>query len=234
MTLSSLLPHVPAVAPQDLAAAMAPGPAPARSSAPGPEPENGGDDRYHIKQRNRGLLIVEDDPRNGQLLLERAHERGFQALFATSGEEALVLARDCSPAGIVLDLGLPDIPGLDLLEMLVMKPGCPHITLFTGRPLSTDDLARIERHTSSIVSKSDRAINRLVPEHDHFLNDVARRRASAGEPPWVPGHVLPGRTFLITKPIELDRLCELLFTWIGEIPAPPPAEAPGSTTGSRA
>ena len=64
------------------------------------------------------LLIIEDDPVFARTLQDMAHERGFDTLVASSGEEGFVLARRDRPDAITLDLELPDADGWDIADRL--------------------------------------------------------------------------------------------------------------------
>ncbi len=64
------------------------------------------------------LLIVEDEPETVSLLETYFQAQGYQVFTATSGEEALSLAREHSPDLIVLDIRLPDINGFEVFRQL--------------------------------------------------------------------------------------------------------------------
>ncbi len=64
------------------------------------------------------LLVVEDDPVFREMLATLVRDRGYDALTTGSGKEAILLAQRVLPKGIVLDLGLPDIDGMSVLEQL--------------------------------------------------------------------------------------------------------------------
>jgi hypothetical protein len=85
------------------------------------------DDRSSIQDGDRVLLVVEDDPAFSATLVEVARERGYRALAASSGSEALELARDIGPDLILLDLKLPDMNGWVLLDRLKHMSETRHI-----------------------------------------------------------------------------------------------------------
>ncbi len=68
------------------------------------------------------LLIIEDDGVFGEQLVNIIHKRGFKALAATTGERGIELARERKPAGIILDVHLPDIDGWTVIERLRADP----------------------------------------------------------------------------------------------------------------
>jgi CheY-like chemotaxis protein len=64
------------------------------------------------------LLIVEDEPETANLLERYFQGQGYEVLTATSGEEALALARERPPNLVVLDIRLPDIDGFEVFRQL--------------------------------------------------------------------------------------------------------------------
>ena len=76
---------------------------------------------------NRLILAVEDDPAFAEALVGLAAELQFGCVVATTAEEALQLASDLQPDGILLDIGLPDVSGLSVLERLKRNPDTRHI-----------------------------------------------------------------------------------------------------------
>jgi CheY-like chemotaxis protein/signal transduction histidine kinase/HAMP domain-containing protein len=86
-----------------------------------------GGDRGLIRPGDHVLLIVERDPTFADILLQAAHEQGLKALIAPRGETALTLAKEVGPVAITLDLGLPDLPGLTVLQRLKEDPRTRHI-----------------------------------------------------------------------------------------------------------
>ncbi len=91
----------------------------ARRSVPSPaQPTALPDDRDAIGPHDRIVLIVEDDPSFALILQGLARERGFKVLLAQTGSDGLALARTYVPDAITLDVGLPDMDGLELLDQL--------------------------------------------------------------------------------------------------------------------
>jgi two-component system KDP operon response regulator KdpE len=64
------------------------------------------------------ILIVDDEVQIRRLLEISLSTYGYNTVFATSGKEGLVAAATHSPSLIILDLGLPDIDGMKLLQKL--------------------------------------------------------------------------------------------------------------------
>lgn len=64
------------------------------------------------------ILVVEDDPGIQRLVTLELRASGFDVLSAATGTEALSSANERTPDLVVLDLGLPDISGFDVMEAL--------------------------------------------------------------------------------------------------------------------
>jgi HAMP domain-containing protein/CheY-like chemotaxis protein/signal transduction histidine kinase len=93
-----------------------------------PAPAVISDDREGIESGDRVLLIVEDDPKFAQILLDMAREKGFKGIVTIRGETALSLAHRLHPDAITLDiLLLDDIDGWTVLDRLKMNPTTRHI-----------------------------------------------------------------------------------------------------------
>jgi len=85
------------------------------------------DDRALIVPGDPSVLIVEDDERFAKTLLEFAREKNFKGVVTQRGDSALSLARDYLPSAILLDIDLPDIDGLTVLDRLKRDPSTRHI-----------------------------------------------------------------------------------------------------------
>ncbi|HEY6643197.1 response regulator, partial [Povalibacter sp.] len=87
------------------------------------------DDRQIIQPGDPVLLIIEDDAKFGQILLDLAHDRGFKAVVSPTGSGALALVRRFNPAVITLDIRLPDMDGWRLLDILKRTAETRHIPI---------------------------------------------------------------------------------------------------------
>ncbi|MGN6582662.1 MAG: response regulator, partial [Rhizobiaceae bacterium] len=91
----------------------------APSDADGSEKEaEFADDRDSILPDDRVVLIVEDDPTFGSILLKLAQSAGLKGVLSTAGAGTVALARRFMPDAITLDLGLADIDGWVLFDLL--------------------------------------------------------------------------------------------------------------------
>jgi HAMP domain-containing protein/signal transduction histidine kinase/CheY-like chemotaxis protein len=68
------------------------------------------------------VLIVEDDPTFAGILLELAHEQGLKGVISSAGSGTVAMVRKMRPSAVTLDLGLSDIDGFVLLDLLRHDP----------------------------------------------------------------------------------------------------------------
>jgi HAMP domain-containing protein/CheY-like chemotaxis protein/signal transduction histidine kinase len=85
------------------------------------------DDRMEIQAGDAILLIVEDDPHYARIMVDLARDKGFKALLATRGDDALNLAKQYQPTAVSLDVFLPDMLGWNVLSQLKQNPLTRHI-----------------------------------------------------------------------------------------------------------
>ncbi|GAA6734331.1 response regulator transcription factor [Thermus oshimai] len=87
------------------------------------------------------ILLVEDDAQVGELVKRFLEKEGLEVVWARSGREAFHALEGFRPDLVVLDRGLPDMEGLEVLKGLRdLDPLLP-VLLLTGR---TDEESRVE------------------------------------------------------------------------------------------
>ena len=82
------------------------------------------------------LLIVEDDKKFAQVLADLGHERGFIPIVAHDGRSGFNLAVKHQPEAILLDIHLPEMDGIVLIDHLADHPETRHIPIHA---MSVDD-----------------------------------------------------------------------------------------------
>lgn len=99
------------------------------------------------------ILIVEDDPKIASFLAKGFQENAFVVDQTGSGEEAHVLARSMEYDAAIIDLMLPGMDGLSLIERLrAEKIGFPIIVLSAKRALE-DKVLCLQRGADDYVGK---------------------------------------------------------------------------------
>ena len=98
------------------------------------------------------ILLVEDDPALRRALRTTLRSRQFEVLEAATGETAIVLAADRRPDVVILDLGLPDLDGLDVLRQLRAFTDVPVIVL-TARDEQSEKIRSLDAGADDYVTK---------------------------------------------------------------------------------
>ncbi|WP_046868268.1 hybrid sensor histidine kinase/response regulator [Microvirga massiliensis] len=149
----------------------------------------------------KDLLLVEDDPNQRMSIAELLGDGGVSVTGVETAEQALeaLNARrfDCA----IIDLGLPDMPGIELIERMRKVQGGEEIPIivYTGLELSKIQERTLERMASTIIVKGDGSSERLLEETALFLHR-ALAEIPQSQQIIVPRHdtsSLEGRTILI-------------------------------------
>lgn len=85
------------------------------------------DDRDKSLLASRSVLVIEDDLAFAHILYDLAHELQYRCLVAETAAEGLQIAIDVIPDAILLDIGLPDSSGMNVLQKLKANPLTRHI-----------------------------------------------------------------------------------------------------------
>jgi two-component system KDP operon response regulator KdpE len=146
------------------------------------------------------ILLVEDDPALRRALRTTLRSREFEVLEAATGESAIVIAADRRPDVVILDLGLPDLDGVDVLRQLRAFSDVPVIVL-TARDEQSEKVRSLDAGADDYVTKPFdteellariRAALRRVPNAtaqpivlriDDLEIDLARRQVTRAEAP---------------------------------------------------
>jgi len=98
------------------------------------------------------VLIVEDEPALLRALRIDLRARGYEVTTASAGREALVEAARRPPDAVLLDLGLPDLDGTDVIRQLRDWSAVPVIVL-SGRAGSGDKIGALDAGADDYVTK---------------------------------------------------------------------------------
>jgi HAMP domain-containing protein/signal transduction histidine kinase/DNA-binding response OmpR family regulator len=134
------------------------------------------DDREQIEPGDAVILIVEDDTRFASILLSLVRDGGFKGVVTGEGSAVPSLARRFTPDAIMLDIGLPDMDGLALLDLLKRTPDTRHIPVqvisaddhgglglsmgafgFTSKPVEREAVASTLEKVKKLVAETGRA-----------------------------------------------------------------------------
>ncbi|MBN2259057.1 MAG: response regulator [Clostridiales bacterium] len=140
------------------------------------------DDREQIKENDKVMLIIDDDPDFSQIIMSIGQSRGFKGIIAETGESGLYLADYYLPSAIILDIGLPGIDGWEVIRRLKSNQRTKDIpiNIVSGRDNDEDKMidrsvkffnkpvekAQIEDVLEEIQSRGQRIKRVLIVEDD--------------------------------------------------------------------
>jgi DNA-binding response OmpR family regulator len=142
------------------------------------------------------ILIVEDEDRIASFLRKGLHSNGYSTSVAGSGEEALTLARTGDFDLMILDLGLPDIDGFEVLQQVRGRNRSMPVIVLTARDAVPDRVSGLEGGADDYVTKpfsfeellarirvrlrSDRGPEKTVLQAGDAVLDLRTRRLTVG------------------------------------------------------
>lgn len=140
------------------------------------------------------ILIVDDEPQIRRLLTVTLEANGYRVLSAATGQEGLVLAAQHRPALTILDMGLPDLPGQEVLNRLREWSDAPVVILsvqgeekakvaaldagaddYVTKPFNTEELLARVRVALRHATKPEEM---AVFQAKHLVMDLASRRVT--------------------------------------------------------
>jgi DNA-binding response OmpR family regulator len=98
------------------------------------------------------VLVVDDELKIARLIRDYLEQAGFVVATASDGKGAIASARQLKPDLIVLDLGLPNIDGLDVIRSLRMGSNVP-VVVVTARADEADRVVGLELGADDYVVK---------------------------------------------------------------------------------
>src|SRR6188474_2312565 len=96
-------------------------------------------------------LVIDDEPQIRRLLRITLEGNGYRVLDAANGKEGLLQAAQSRPEVILLDLGLPDMDGIEVLKRLREWTRLPVIVL-TVREGESDKIAALDAGADDYVT----------------------------------------------------------------------------------
>ena len=101
------------------------------------------------------ILCVDDEPNLLDLLTFNLEASGYSTLTATYGKDGIAQAVESAPALVILDLGLPDISGLEVIKALRANPRTASlpIIILTATDSEVDAVLAFELGADDLVLK---------------------------------------------------------------------------------
>lgn len=124
-----------------------------------------------INRKMSSLLLVEDNPELRKSVKILIGENDVEISEAASGKAALKLLKDNIYDCMVLDLGLPDMSGFELIQkMEKLDVGQPPIIVYTGKDLSKEENEELHKYAETVIIKGVKSEERLLDETALFLH----------------------------------------------------------------
>jgi two-component system KDP operon response regulator KdpE len=98
------------------------------------------------------VLVIEDEPQIRRFLRTSLDAEGFAIEEAATGEQGLVMAANRRPEAVILDLGLPDLDGVQVIRRLREWSAIPVIVL-SARAQETDKIDALDAGADDYVVK---------------------------------------------------------------------------------
>lgn len=146
------------------------------------------DDRHKIRPDDRVILVIEDDVNFARILKNQCHEKKFKFLHAATGESGLVLADKFIPDAVILDIKLPGIDGITVLDRIKDNPKIRHIPVhmmsaleesidvyrkgaigYLNKPIDPDDLDVAFGKIGEVLDKKVKDL--LIVEDDESMRN---------------------------------------------------------------
>ena len=163
------------------------------------------------------VLVIEDEPEIRRFLRTTLAENGFRYYEASTGGEGLSQAAARNPEIILLDLGLPDMDGLEVIRRLRQWTRIPIIVL-SARDQEPMKVAALDIGADDYVTKPF-GVNELLARMRASLRLMARASVDHSEPAFTAGrlhidlerrHVLIEHQEVHLTPIEYKLLVTLV------------------------
>ena len=123
------------------------------------------------------ILVIDDELQIQRAIRTILTEKGFRVSTASRGEEGLALAASTEPDLVILDLGLPDMDGVEVCTRLREWTQCP-IIILSVRDSERDKVAALDKGADDYLTKPF-GIEELLARVRVALRHAANRK---GEP----------------------------------------------------
>ncbi len=127
------------------------------------------------------ILLVEDHEAQSQALKDLMQRQGITVDQAFTGEEAFRKLNANEYQCVILDLNLPDISGLDLLDKIKEIDRFAELPVIVNTAMELDKAAvsRLMHYANAMVMKTNKSADRLIDEVNLFLHKISSSPAPA-------------------------------------------------------
>ncbi|MFT5718959.1 MAG: CheY-like chemotaxis protein, partial [Oleiphilaceae bacterium] len=126
----------------------------------------------------RHLLIVEDDKDTQQALVKLLRNDNVEIDTASTVKDALQVLKTEHCDCLILDIGLPDGSGFDLLDAIELETNLklPPLIVYTAKELTPEETQNLRQYTDSIIIKTKHSTERLKDETALFLHQAREKK----------------------------------------------------------
>ena len=134
-----------------------------------------------VDKKIKDLLLVEDNAHLRRGVVKLIGDTDLNIVEVESGEGALAALKERRFDCMILDLGLPDMSGFELLERMStgMDPARPPVIVYTGKELTRDEEMALRKHAETIIVKGVKSEERLLDEVSLFLHKTVNTMPAA-------------------------------------------------------
>jgi len=125
-----------------------------------------------VNRKIKNLLIIEDNENSRKAMRILIGNGDVKCFEAETGKEALALYEQNHIDCIILDIGLPDMSGFDIIHQLekIKDDHIPPIIVYTGKELTKEENNELQKYAESIIIKGVKSEERLLDETALFLH----------------------------------------------------------------
>lgn len=149
------------------------------------------DDRNQLDNKDRLMLIIEDDVNFATILMDFARIKGFKVIVALKGDEGLAYAYQYHPDAIILDMQLPVIDGWSILKRIKADKELKNIPVhiisafddnqlhtsgalaYLKKPVDKEGLEKAFENISSFLKENIKKV--LIISASHFKEDLLQQ-----------------------------------------------------------
>lgn len=125
-----------------------------------------------ISRKIKNLLIIEDNENSRKAMRILIGNGDVKCFEAGTGKEALIMYQENQIDCMILDIGLPDMSGFELIHKLenIKSNNIPPIIVYTGKELTKEENNELQKYAESIIIKGVKSEERLLDETALFLH----------------------------------------------------------------
>ncbi|MFH1157209.1 MAG: response regulator [Pseudomonadota bacterium] len=130
-----------------------------------------------INKTMKDLLLVEDNANQRHAITRLISDTDVAITEVSTGSGAIAALRGKCFDCMILDLGLPDMSGFDLLKKMETddRITLPPVVVYTGKELTAEEEKELRKYSESIIIKGARSEERLLDETSLFLHRMVEK-----------------------------------------------------------